>query len=87
MLFPSQVRVHCFFYLLPVGRGQGGGVASALEAQEPHPEVLRLIKDLSSVDEALTSSLQPRKCKVGLFNLDRTHSLLGSRIIYFIVIL
>lgn len=38
--------------------------ASGLDSQEPDSEVLKLIKDLATIDEALTSTLHPRKCKV-----------------------
>lgn len=58
-----QVRLHCFFYLLPVARG--GVFVSGLDSQEPDPQVLKLIKDLATIDDALTNTLQPRKCKVG----------------------
>lgn len=57
-----QVRLHCFFYLLPVARG--GGFASGLDSQEPDSDVLKLIKDLATIDEALNNTLHPRKCKV-----------------------
>ncbi|XP_063877986.1 exocyst complex component 4-like [Scylla paramamosain] len=56
-----EVRLHCFFYLLPVARG--GVFASGLDSQEPDTEVLKLIKDLATIDDALTSTLHPRKCK------------------------
>ncbi|KAK8729890.1 hypothetical protein OTU49_008375 [Cherax quadricarinatus] len=56
-----EVRLHCFFYLLPVARG--GGFASGLDSQEPDSEVLKLIKDLATIDEALSNTLHPRKCK------------------------
>ncbi|XP_042242487.1 exocyst complex component 4-like isoform X2 [Homarus americanus] len=56
-----EVRLHCFFYLLPVARG--GGFASGLDSQEPDNDVLKLIKDLATIDEALTNTLHPRKCK------------------------
>ncbi|XP_037788643.1 exocyst complex component 4-like [Penaeus monodon] len=56
-----EVRLHCFYYLLPVARG--GGFATGLDSQEPDGEVLKLIKDLATIDEALTNTLHPRKCK------------------------
>ncbi|RXG69635.1 Exocyst complex component 4 [Armadillidium vulgare] len=56
-----EVRLHCFYYLLPVARG--GGFASGLDSQEPDTEVVQLNKDLSVIDEALTATLQQRKCK------------------------
>lgn len=54
-----EVRVHCFFYLLPVTIQ--GNFASGVDSQEPDPEVMKLNKDLSSIDEAMTACLQPRK--------------------------
>ncbi|XP_071536353.1 exocyst complex component 4 isoform X2 [Panulirus ornatus] len=56
-----EVRLHCFFYLLPVARG--GGFASGLDSQEPDSDVLKLIKDLATIDEALNNTLHPRKCR------------------------
>lgn len=54
-----EVRVHCFFYLLPVTIQ--GNFASGVDSQEPDPEVMKLNKDLSSIDEAMTACLQQRK--------------------------
>ncbi|CAL4123115.1 unnamed protein product, partial [Meganyctiphanes norvegica] len=56
-----EVRLHCFFYLLPVARG--GGYASGMDSQEPDGEVVKLNRDLATIDDALTNTLQPRKCK------------------------
>lgn len=56
-----EVRVHCFFYLLPVA--VQGSYASRMDSQEPDPEVVKLNKDLSSIDEAMAMNLQPRKIK------------------------
>lgn len=56
-IFSLQVRVQCFHYL---------HAQSYLnkETHEPDPKVLELSRVLASVDEAMTSSLHPRKCKV-----------------------
>ncbi|XP_029842288.3 exocyst complex component 4 [Ixodes scapularis] len=54
-----EVRVHCFYYLLPVTIQ--GNFASGVDSQEPDPEVIKLTKDLSSMDEAMTACLQQRK--------------------------
>lgn len=54
-----EVRVHCFFYLLPIT--MQANFASGMDTQEPDPEVMKLNKDLSSIDEAMTACLQPRK--------------------------
>ncbi|XP_015791673.1 exocyst complex component 4 [Tetranychus urticae] len=55
-----EVRVHCFYYLLRVTKGN---FAPGIDAQEPDVEVVQLNKDLSSVDEALSLSLQQWKLK------------------------
>lgn len=50
-----------------MGRGSssgGGNFAPTLDSQDPDPEVIALNKDLANVDEALSSSLPSRKCKV-----------------------
>ncbi|RZF42555.1 hypothetical protein LSTR_LSTR016941 [Laodelphax striatellus] len=64
-----EVRVQCFYYLLPmgggsgVGGGGGGGGTGALTSQEPDPMVLELSRVLCAIDEAMASSLQARKSK------------------------
>ncbi|KAF2360629.1 Sec8 exocyst complex component specific domain, partial [Trinorchestia longiramus] len=60
-----EVRVHCFYYLLSVGRGSSGSgnFAPTLDTQDPDPEVLALNKDLANIDDALSASLPSRKCK------------------------
>ncbi|XP_049784437.1 exocyst complex component 4 isoform X1 [Schistocerca cancellata] len=58
-----EVRVQCFHYLLPqadtFNRFAGGG----MDSQEPDPQVFKLSQVLINIDEAMTSSLQPRKIK------------------------
>ncbi|XP_067118263.1 exocyst complex component 4 [Centruroides vittatus] len=56
-----EVRVHCFYFLLPVA--MQSSFSSGIDSQEPDPEVTKLNKDLSNIDEAMTASLQPRKLK------------------------
>ncbi|XP_022913128.1 exocyst complex component 4 [Onthophagus taurus] len=56
LLLHLEVRVQCFHYLLAVNDFNK-------ETHEPDPKVLELSKVLSNVDEAMTSSLHPRKCK------------------------
>lgn len=51
------MRVQCFHYLLAQSH-------FSKETHEPDPKVLELSRVLASVDEAMTSSLHPRKCKV-----------------------
>jgi hypothetical protein len=62
------VRVQCFHYLLPHANNYSclvGGV----DSQEPDPKVLELSRVLISIDEAMNSSLQPRKLKVCILSL------------------
>lgn len=54
------MRVQCFYYLLPRGTGDRFNNNSS----EPDPKVLDLSRVLSTIDEAMASSLQPRKSKV-----------------------
>lgn len=59
-----QVRVQCFHYLLPKVKDYGRLADCGLDSQEPDPKVLELTRALIACDEALTSILQPLKCKV-----------------------
>jgi exocyst complex component 4 len=56
-----EIRVHCFFYLLPVTLK--GEFAPAVDSQVADPEVVHLNRDLMDVEAALSSSLQPVKNK------------------------
>merc|ERR1712059_108281 len=59
-----EVRVHCFYYLLPLWRGPGGGPAQfsgGPDSTDPSNEIIMLNKDLLGVEDALDTSLQPRK--------------------------
>lgn len=55
-----EVRVHCFYYLLRVTKGN---FAPNIDAEEPDAEVVQLNKDLSSIDESLSLSVQSWKLK------------------------
>lgn len=56
LLLHLEVRVQCFHYLLVQSDYNK-------ETHEPDPKVLELSRVLANVDEAMTSSLHPRKCK------------------------
>ncbi|XP_037071509.1 exocyst complex component 4-like [Pollicipes pollicipes] len=56
-----EVRVHCFFHLLPLTRQ--GQFAPNLDSSEPDPEVMRLNRDLAAIMEALQSALRKRKLR------------------------
>lgn len=61
--------MQCFHYLLPRSNNYSclvGGV----DLQEPDPKVLELSRVLISIDEAMNSSLQPRKLKVCILSLN-----------------
>lgn len=51
--------MQCFYYLLPRGNDRHN-----TNSQDPDPKVSELSRVLTSIDEAMTSSLQPRKSKV-----------------------
>jgi len=54
-----EVRVHCFYHLVPLGRQAQFWLNG--DNQEPDPEIGRLSRDLVSIDEALSAFLQRRK--------------------------
>ena len=64
-----QVRVHCFYYLMPLWRGPAGSQAQFSSAQfsggpdstDPSAEIIQLNKDLLALEDALDTSLQPQK--------------------------
>lgn len=59
-----EVRVHCFYYLMPLWRGPGGGpsqFSGGPDSTDPSNEIIQLNKDLLAVEDALDSSLQPQK--------------------------
>ena len=75
-LFLIQIRVHCFFYLLPVTLK--GEFAPAVDSQVADAEVTQLNRDLFDIYAALSSALTPVKCKVSdrTFNCRRSNHLL-----------
>lgn len=56
-----EVRLHCFYYLLPVAKQASFAITT--DSQEPDPEIVKLNKDLASMEEVMSVSLQPRKLK------------------------
>lgn len=57
-----EVRVHCFFYLLPLWRGPSGGqYFGGPDSTDPCSEVIQLNRDLLGIEEALDTSMQPKK--------------------------
>ena len=58
-----EVRVHCFYYLMPLWRGNTGPTQfyGGLDSADPSQEIIQLNKDLLAVEDALDASLQPYK--------------------------
>lgn len=61
LLLHLEVRVHCFYYLLPVAKQSN--YAGPIDDLDPDSNVLKLNKDLSNMEEVLSLSLQPKKFK------------------------
>lgn len=57
-----EVRVHCFHFLVPMT--QNGDFAPGVDTQNADPEVNKLIRDLSRIQNILNASLKPIKGKV-----------------------
>ncbi len=57
-----EVRVHCFYHLVPLGRQAQFWLNG--DNQEPDPEIGRLSRDLTAIDESLSAFIQPRKHRV-----------------------
>lgn len=59
-----EVRVQCFHYLrLTPSNKRRDSLSSKADTLEPDPRVVKLTKVLSDMDEALNSTLHPRKAK------------------------
>ncbi|CAH1783447.1 unnamed protein product [Owenia fusiformis] len=56
-----EVRVHCFYYLMPVAKQSN--YCGAIDDMDPDSNVLKLNRDLTSIEEAMAQSLQPKKFK------------------------
>ncbi len=57
-----EVRVHCFHYLHTMWKGAAGAQFSGgPDSTEPNAQVTKLTRDLLSIEEALSNSLQERK--------------------------
>lgn len=61
LLLHLEVRVHCFYFLLPVAKQSN--YAGPIDDLDPDSNVLKLNKDLTSMEEVLQQSLQPKKFK------------------------
>ncbi|KAJ8317018.1 hypothetical protein KUTeg_004922 [Tegillarca granosa] len=61
LLIYLEIRVHCFYYLLPVAKQSN--YAGPIDDLDPDSNVLKLNKDLTGIEEVLSQSLQPSKFK------------------------
>lgn len=58
--FPSR-RVHCFHYLIPLAKQGNYAIVANVESMDYDPLVVRLNKDISAIEEAMSASLQQHK--------------------------
>ncbi|KAM5205128.1 exocyst complex component 4 isoform 2-T2 [Hipposideros larvatus] len=56
-----EVRVHCFHYLIPLAKEGNYAIVANVESMDYDPLVVRLNKDISAIEEAMSASLQQHK--------------------------
>nr|XP_027805911.1 exocyst complex component 4 isoform X1 [Marmota flaviventris] len=56
-----EVRVHCFHYLIPLAKEGNYAIVANVESMDYDPLVVKLNKDISAVEEAMSASLQQHK--------------------------
>ncbi|NXD07577.1 EXOC4 protein, partial [Nothocercus nigrocapillus] len=56
-----EVRVHCFHYLIPLAKQGNYAIIANVESMDYDPLVVRLNKDISAIEEAMSASLQQHK--------------------------
>uniref|UniRef100_A0A8C9A1I8 Exocyst complex component Sec8 n=1 Tax=Prolemur simus TaxID=1328070 RepID=A0A8C9A1I8_PROSS len=56
-----EVRVHCFHYLIPLAKEGNYAIVANVESMDYDPLVVKLNKDISAIEEAMSSSLQQHK--------------------------
>ncbi|XP_060101994.1 exocyst complex component 4 [Heteronotia binoei] len=56
-----EVRVHCFHYLIPLAKQGNYAIVANVESMDYDPLVVKLNKDISAIDEAMSASLQQHK--------------------------
>nr|XP_045720201.2 exocyst complex component 4 [Mirounga angustirostris] len=56
-----EVRVHCFHYLIPLAKEGNYAIVANVESMDYDPLVVKLNKDISAIEEAMSASLQPHK--------------------------
>ncbi|XP_014738008.1 PREDICTED: exocyst complex component 4 [Sturnus vulgaris] len=56
-----ELRVHCFHYLIPLAKQGNYAIVANVESMDYDPLVVRLNKDISAIEEAMSASLQQHK--------------------------
>ncbi|XP_075414800.1 exocyst complex component 4 [Tenrec ecaudatus] len=56
-----EVRVHCFHYLIPLTKEGNYAIVANVESMDYDPLVVKLNKDISAIEEAMSASLQQHK--------------------------
>ncbi|XP_058153356.1 exocyst complex component 4 [Dasypus novemcinctus] len=56
-----EVRVHCFHYLIPLAKEGNYAIVANVESMDYDPLVVKLNKDISGIEEAMSASLQQHK--------------------------
>uniref|UniRef100_A0A8C3LZK1 Exocyst complex component Sec8 n=1 Tax=Chrysolophus pictus TaxID=9089 RepID=A0A8C3LZK1_CHRPC len=57
----SSLLVHCFHYLIPLAKQRNYAIVANVESMDYDPLVVRLNKDISAIEEAMSASLQQHK--------------------------
>lgn len=58
---PFSFRVHCFHYLIPLAKEGNYAIVANVESMDYDPLVVKLNKDISAMEEAMSASLQQHK--------------------------
>ncbi|XP_006887201.1 PREDICTED: exocyst complex component 4 [Elephantulus edwardii] len=56
-----EVRVHCFHYLISLAKEGNYAIVANVESMDYDPLVVKLNKDISAIEEAMSASLQQHK--------------------------
>ena len=61
--FPPSLssRVHCFHYLIPLAKEGNYAIVANVESMDYDSLVVKLNKDISAIEEAMSASLQQHK--------------------------
>ncbi|XP_059027874.1 exocyst complex component 4 isoform X1 [Mustela lutreola] len=61
LMLHLEVRVHCFHYLIPLAKEGNYAIVANVESMDYDPLVVKLNKDISAIEEAMSASLQQHK--------------------------